>query len=172
MVTTSAQREAYARAHSASVHVWAIEMRHGSWASPLRFVSYPVDLTLSIEAGAPVDGGTSQPFSALGFRLQEPSVSADADATLALGVDGVSGIVQPYLAAANQTATPIEVSLRAYALDDRTQAEQVALGVIHQQVRHIAINKTTVSLTLGSPNAANRKFPFIDYSPESNPGLV
>jgi Domain of unknown function (DUF1833) len=169
---TAAQKEAYARAHTSTVHLWALEFRHPTFSGPLRVVQYKDDITLTLEVNAPIDGGTSQLFTALAFQMKEPDVNTEPDSTLTVQVDGVSGAVQPLFATANQSYTPIEVTLRPFTYDVVGQVVGETLGVIHLQVRHIAVTKKSVSLQMGYTNSANRAFPAVNYTAQSNPGLL
>jgi hypothetical protein len=169
---TDAQKQAYARAHTSTMHLWCVEMRHASFPSPLRVVQHKANVTVTLEATAPVDAGDDVLFTALGFRLREPEISTEPDTTITIEVDGVTGSVIPYLATANQTTTPIEVTCRAIAYDVVAGTVTALLGIFHLQVRHIRSTLTTVSLSLGYTNSANQDFPNEVYTPESNPGLV
>lgn len=169
---TAAQKQAYARAHSSTVHLWALELRHPSFPAPLRVVQHNEDISLTLETGAPADGDTLQLFTALAFRMKEPDISTEPDSTLTVQADGVSGAVQPYLATANQSSTPIEATLRPFSFDVVGKTVGEMLGVVHLQVRHISITKVSVSLKMGYTNSANRAFPAVNYTATSNPGLL
>ena len=172
MSLTPGQKEAYARAHSSTLHVWTLEFRHSTFPSAIRYVNHAVDVTLTIEAGAPVDGGTQQLFTALGFALKNPTINSEPDTSMQIKVDGISGSVQNWIAAANATAEPVEATLRPYAIDGRTAAELQAMGVIHQQVRNIQVTSNSLLLQTGFTNAANRQFPSVEYTADSNPALI
>jgi hypothetical protein len=172
MSLTAAQKQAYARAHSSTVHLYALELRHPSFVSPIRIVQHKDDITLTHEASAPEDPGASVLYTALGFQLKEPEVNSEPDSTISIQVDGVSGAVQPYLNVANLSYVPIEASIRPFSYDTVAQSVGEMMGVIHLQVRHIRINKTSVVLTLGYTNSANRTFPFVFYTADNSPGLL
>lgn len=172
MTLTNAQKQAYARAHTSTAHLWCVEMRHASFPDHLRVVQHTTPVTVELEAAAPVDASTDVLFAALGFRLREPEISTEPDTTITIEMDGVTGAVIPYLAAANLTTTPIEVTCRAIAYDTVAETVTTILGIFHLQVRHIRSTLTTVSLSLGYTNSANQDFPNEVYTPESNPGLV
>ncbi len=164
---TAGQREAYARAHTATVHVWAVELTHPSFPEPLRVVNHKQDLMLAL-----ADDSEPVLFNALGFQLREPMINTDPDSTIAIHVDGVSGAVQPYLSAANKTIWPIAATIRPYSVNVRTGIADGPNGTINLQVRDINSTKTTVSLTLGYTNSANKAFPSELYTTASNPSLV
>lgn len=173
MSLTAAQKEAYARAKNSVIQLWTIELRHPTFVAPLRVVNYKSDFSTTLEASAPSNAGEIVLFSALSMRMREPEIDTEADATISVQVDGVPGAVQPYLANANESIFPIQATLRAYQYDVTAGAPiDGAVSILHLQVRHIALTKTTVSLTMGYTNTANRAFPSQNYTPETNPGLV
>jgi len=172
MPLTPAQKEAYARANTSTVHLWALEFRHPTFTAPIRLVQHKDNISLTLEASAPVDAGTLQEFTGLAFELQEPTNDTDPDNSLSMQVDGVNGAVLPLLTLANQSYIPIDCTLRAFSYEVVTQTPGELLAILHLQVRHMSVNKTSLGVQLGYTNAANRKFPFIDYTANSNPGLL
>jgi hypothetical protein len=173
MTLSVAQQEAYARAKTSVLNVYAIELRHPTFVEPLRVVSLKEDLTVTLESNAPVDASAEVVFSALAMRLREPDINSEADTTFNVQIDGVPGAVQPYLAAANKTIYPIEATTRIYLYDLATASTIGGAAVVmHLQVRSVQVSKTSVSLTMGFTNPANRSFPSQLYTPETNPGLV
>lgn len=173
MTLTAAQKEAYARANSNTIDVCALELRHPSFVEPLRFVGLQENLSVTLEANAPVNAGEVVEFIALALRLRLPDLNTEADSTLSVQIDGIPGIAQPYLKAANQTVYPIEATARFYAFNTKTSTViDGAQSILHLQVRHVGVTKSSVSLTMGYTNTANRAFPNALYTPETNPGLV
>ena len=81
MPLTDAQKQAYARAHTSTAHLWTVEMRHASFPAHLRLVQHKANVTVTLEAAAPVDAGVAVLFTALGFRLREPEISTEPDTT-------------------------------------------------------------------------------------------
>jgi Domain of unknown function (DUF1833) len=163
---TPAQREAYARANTSLIHLAAIEFRHPTFASEIRLVNYDVDLTL------PVDSGASVLFVGAGCEIKPPDIDDQVDAVTSIQIDGVSGIVQGLLANANDSIVPIDATLRFYSFNIKTNVADGPVGVIHQQVRNVAVTKTSVAIALGYTNSANKSFPSQKYTSYSNPGLV
>ncbi len=129
------------------------------------------DITLTLEADAPVDPSSAQLFTGLAFRFKEPETGTQPDNTVQIEVDGVSAFVQPFLAAANLTDEPVECTLRSFDYDTKNASVGEMLAVIHLQLRDTKTRMETVSLTLGYTNSANQSFPNVLYTPESNPGL-
>ena len=173
MTLSVAQKEAYARAHTSSIRLWAIELRHPTFVEPLRIVAHKEDLTTTLESNAPVEADQEVTFVSLAMKMREPEIGTEADSMVSIQIDGVPGAVQPYLAAANKTIYPIEATLRVFLYNLETESIiDSATSILHLQVRNIGVSKTSVTLTMGYTNTANRAFPSQLYTPETNPGLV
>lgn len=169
---TPAEREAYARANVNLTHLISMEFRHPAFGAPLRLVNYYDDLNLPIEPDAPVNGGESILFVGVAFDLKTPDIDDQVDSAITVQIDGVSGNVQQLLANANQSHIPIECAVRYYGFNSNTLVASGPVGVIHQQVRNIAVTKTSVAVSMGYTNSANKAFPSQKYTSYSNPGLV
>lgn len=169
---TPAQREAYARANTSLIHLAAIEFRHPTFVAPLRITDYDSDVNLPLEVGAPVNGGTTVLFAGVACDIKPPDIDDQVDAVTSIQIDGVSGLVQTLLANANDSNVPIDATLRFYSFNINTGVADGPVGVIHQQVRNIAVNKTSVAVSMGYTNSANNPFPAQKYTSYSNPGLV
>lgn len=169
---TPAQREAYARANTSLIHLAAIEFRHPTFVSPLRITDYDSDVNLPLEAGAPANGGTTVLFAGVACDIKPPDIDDQVDAVTSIQIDGVSGLVQTLLANANDSNVPIDATLRFYSFNINTGVADGPVGVIHQQVRNIAVTKTSVACSIGYTNSANKAFPAQKYTSYSNPGLV
>lgn len=169
---TPAQREAYARANTSLLHLPALEFRHPTFSAPLRIVDFDSDLSLPLEDYAPVDSGETVLFVGTHCEIRPPDIDDQVDSVTTFRIDGVSGLVQALLANANQSIVPIDATLRFYSYNLRTGLVDAPVGVIHQQVRNVSISKTTISISIGYKNSANKQFPAQLYTAYSNPGLV
>ena len=169
---TPAQREAYARAHNSTAHLWAVELRHSAFPRPFRFAQHDRDITVTLEAQAPVQGGTDQLFTATALQFSDPGFSLDPGASASLQIDGVPGTVQPLLTAASVSQSPIEATVRAIAYEVNNHTVIGILATYHLQVQHVTTTKQSVKVQLGYTNAANQAFPRALYTPASNPGLL
>ncbi len=169
---TPAQKEAYARAHSSTVEICCLELRHTTFPAPLRVAQGADAVTLTLEANAPVDGGLSRVFSPLDFKVKPPSQTTEPDSVISISLTGASATVNPYLATANTTGEPIRATLRFISFDTKTKTIGQQYLPIHLDSRGQKTTRSTVTLQLGYTNAANRKFPYLDYTPESNPSLL
>jgi hypothetical protein len=169
---TPAQREAYARANTSLIHLPALEFRHPTFSVPLRLVDFDSDLSLPLEDFAPVDSAETVLFVGTRCEIRPPDIDDQVDSVTTFRIDGVSGLVQTLLANANKSNVPIDSTLRFYSYNLRTGLVDVPVGVIHQQVRNITITKTTISISIGYKNSANKRFPAQLYTSYSNPGLI
>lgn len=168
---SQAQREAYARAKTSHVELWALEFRHSVFPQPLRIVQHNRDIIFPIEAGAPVDGGTNQNFTGLAFRFREPEIGTDPAPTISIQIDGVSGALLPFIRGALQTEEPIECALRTYLYDVVDNVTVEHSSTLHLQMPKYSTGLITISATFGYANAANKSFPSENYTSETNPGL-
>jgi Domain of unknown function (DUF1833) len=172
MALSEATREAYARAHSSTVHLYALELRHSVFPSPIRLLDYEKDVLLTLEVNAPVNAGEQVHFTGLKMKVAEPEAGTEADGIVEYQLDGVSSSVHEPLAAANQTEEAIEATVRGLAFNTSNDSVVEIAAIYQLQVRHISITNTTVGVALGYRNAANQAFPNVYYTAESNPGLV
>ncbi len=163
MTMTPAVQQAYARASTSLLQIYAIDLDHPAFADTIRLVNYKQDITV---------GGDV--YTGMAMDVEESSIDTEADSTYTIQIDGVPGAVQPYLAQASKTFSPIDVTIRVFAYDVKTESliDASPLTTINLQSRNISFNKTTVSINMGYTNTANRAFPSQLYTPESNPGLV
>lgn len=168
---TPAQREAYARANTSLLNMETLEFRHPTFSAPVRIVNYQDPIDFPLEANAPVNAGETVEFIGLACTVKAADIDAQADAMVTVQIDGVSGVVQTLLAYANQSAVPIDVTVRFYSYNVKTGDVDGPVGIIHNQVRTIAVTKTTVAVAMGYTNSANKKFPSQIYTVTSNPGL-
>lgn len=171
MTLTDGQKQAYARVGLNILGVWALELRHSTFLAPVRIVNAKTDITHTLEATAPVDPDTAVLFSALAFSLEAPKVNDESLTTVRATLDGVSGFVQPYLAAANQTSEPIEATLRELLYDVSTDTVLQQPATFHLRMVQNRSSMTSVAIELGRINSANQPFPNEFYTPTRNPGL-
>lgn len=172
MSWTDAEREAMAYANTSTMHLWALELRHSVFPSPVRLIQNDIDVDVTLEAAAPVNAGATVTFVATAFRFREPDNSNQPDPTVQIDIDGVSGSLQPFLQAAVLSGEPIECTLRAILYDTKAQATVALLRALHLQMRREKTTMTTIAATFGYTNPANQPFPSQAYSAETNPGLV
>lgn len=171
MPLTTAEKEAYARVGINVDTIWTIELRHSTFPAPLRIVNHDFDITHTLEPSAPADAGQSVLFSALAFDFEEPSTSGDPDALVRAQIDGVTGLLQPYIAAAGETVEAIEATLRELTYDVADQVVLQQPSTFHLQVRQSRSTMVSIAIEMARINSANLPFPNVYYTPASNPAL-
>lgn len=171
MPLTQAEKQAYARAKNTTIEIWAVELRHSTFPNEVRIVNYQDDVTHTLEASAPVDANTAVLFTGVAFDFETPKVGEDPVNTVQIKIDGVGGIVQPYLATAGQTLEPIEATLRCLLYDVSTDSVLHQSFTLQLRVMQSVSTMTQVAMELGRINSANQTFPNEFYTALSNPGL-
>ena len=163
-------KEAYASAPAAEVILHTLEFRHASFDAPVRVVLNHTDLTATLEADAPTDGGSAVTFLACAFDFRLPDVQKSGTPEIEISVDNVSGDLLAYLDAAAQSPTMIEVTYRPYLASD-TSAPQMdpPLTLV---VRTISCDIFRITCRAGYGDLSNRKFPGETYDADRFPGLV
>ena len=105
MALSAAHKEAYARAQVDVRHMMAVTISNSAFGT-IRLVNHTSDLS--------VDGDT---YTATAMEVREPPVSTEAINTMAVRIDGVSGLLQPFFYDASQTPEPVLVTLKPFGLD-------------------------------------------------------
>ena len=111
------------------------------------------------------------------FATDRASTISDADLIAALStpvmlLPGASGLVLPFLGSASATSTPVLATLRWVSFDVVAKVPNETYLPIHLQARGFKTNSTSVSAEFGYTNVANKRFPSIKYTTESNPSLL
>lgn len=173
MSLTDAEKEAYARVSTTIVSLWAVEFRHSTFSTnEVRIVNYRNNIDHTLESTAPADPNTTVTFVGLGFEFTAPKISEDPVSTVSIEFDGVSGTLQPYLAAANQTIEPIECTLRELLYDTESQTVLQQPSTFHMKVLSSTSTMMSVNVEIARMNSANQTFPNEFYTAKSNPGLL
>lgn len=172
-----AQREALARVDPNISKIFAFEFRHPTFGEIIRVVTYrgvrrERVIYLPLEDNAPFNAGESVEFLMVAGEFDEPEINTDVDSTGTLRLDAVSALVQGYIRQASKTNIPIDCTVRLFTFNVHTQTAIGAPSVLHQQARSVAISSTQVAITVGYRNSANQKFPNVEYSAITNPGIV
>lgn len=172
MTLSEALKEASSRVDHNAQTLEAIELRHSTFIQgPIRAVSYPNPVDITLEADAPADAGQTVTFASVAFRAKQPDLSSDPDARAQIAIDGLVATVQPFVAQANKTGEPILATLRFYHFN--TDGDVVGEMVDRHQLEwlNMASDALTTQMTFGYVNGANQKVPNENYTAESNPGL-
>lgn len=173
---TAAIEEAYASAPSDVVLLETIEFRHPAFVdehdapAALRFVNDYSDLTATLEAGAPMNGGQAVVFTRCAFEAVLPDVNNTGATELKLRVCNATREILRYARQAASTADKLYVTYRAYLSSDLTQPHTKPFTLVGAGIE--TPDASTVQLTCSLVNLSNKKFPRENYTPRRFPGLV
>lgn len=167
---SQAIKEAYASAPNTSVAYHTLEIYHPSFTTPIRVVRDFVDLSATLEATAPRDGGQTVQFIGYAFDIVPPEVSSTGVPTLQITIDNVARDIMAGLEAAVTTSTPITVIYRMFLSTDLSAPQNnppMTLTIISISAD---VFKVTATATFG--DLVNKRFPSQLYTIERFPGLV
>ena len=119
-----ALREAYASAPSDVVILHTLELRHPSFIDDdnqpmaIRVVRDNQNLTVRMEATAPLNAGEMVQFIAMGFDLELPPVDTAPVPEIFITLDNVSREIVTHLDRAAESQDKIKITYRPYLSDD------------------------------------------------------
>lgn len=163
-------REAYASAPADVVIYHTLEIRHGSFVTPIRVVRDLVNLTATLEATAPVDPSTEVTFLGYAFDLVPPEVSAGGSPQLIIEIDNVSRDILANIEQAMSSTSLLECSYRAYLSTDLTGPQNDP--PISLTIFSISANPMRIRAVAGFADIVNKRFPAEEYTAETFPGLT
>lgn len=161
-----ALQEAYASATAIQLHT--LEIRHPGFTQPLRLVLSPRNRTLTLEPGAPVDGGAAVEFLGAPFSAEMPTVDENGQMRMRVTIDNVTGEIERQLGPAVQMPAVAAITYRSY-LDTDTSGPQLPL--LHMEVMDVSAGDMTIEVVCGFGNFSNQAFPSEDYTRARFPGL-
>ena len=167
---TTAIKEAYALATDDGVIQHTLEFRHPAFTQPIRVVLDHANLIATLEADAPVDGGTPVEFVAYAFDMVLPPVDETAKPEIVIAIDNVSREITDQLDAAAEGTAPIELTYRPYLSTDSTQPQMDP--PLHLIVMDIDADNGRINARGTYGDFANKRFPVEDYTSKRFPGLV
>ena len=159
MALSAAHKEALVRAQVDFRQLVAVELNHSTFSGSLRFVNYTSDISVS-----------GKTFYATAMEVAEPPVSVDAVNTMTISIDGVSGIIQPYLYDAAQLPEPVYVTVAPFGYNLST-GSVLEVGYYQLEMLSNTITAERIVLNCGIINSANAPFPSVRYKPETHGGL-
>lgn len=162
-------KEAYASAPSDDVILHTIELRHASFATPIRVVRDHIALSATLESDAPENPGETVTFVAFAFNFRLPDANKTTVPEIEITIDNASAELIGYLDVAAQTADMIELTYRPYLASD-TSAPQMD-PPITLVVREINCDVFRVVARAGFGDLANKRYPSEIYTSERFPGL-
>lgn len=171
---TSSWAEAEATAPAGVKQYDTLELRHPAFADSagpfaLRIVNGTDDQVLTLEAGAPLNGGEAVTFTAVAFRAERPEIAEGRIPSSRITIDNVARGLLPYLEAAVAYRADLVVCFRQYRSDDTSEP---AYGPIEFLLRNVRVSNGSITGTATLQNLANKRFPGRVCTIEQFPGLL
>jgi len=166
----AAIREAYACAPVDSVIYHTLEIRHSSFATPIRVVRDFASLDATLEADAPQDGGTEVTFLGYAFDIVPPEVSTGGTPQLVIEIDNVSREILANIELAMAGTSLIEVTYRAYLSSDLSGPQNDPPLTL--TIFSISASPMRIRAVAGYADVVNKRFPAEEYTAETFPGLT
>lgn len=170
MTTLSAAlAEAYASCPSTVAELATVEIYHPTWPTPVRLVRDRVDLTATLEPGAPNNPGAAVVFTAFPFDFTLPK-RGEGRQELRLVIENASRLLMDAIESLDLSVDqPVRAIYRPYLSTDLSAPHMNP--PLKLAVRAISITLQQVTLSCGYADFANRKFPRRVYRVEEFPGL-
>jgi hypothetical protein len=172
----AAWQEAEATAPAGVTLLCTLELQHptfldgGGQPYGVRLVTgVDADQVLTLEAGAPLNGGAAVTFTAIPFTAERPTFAEGQVPTCDITVDNVGRELVPVLEAAAVVRADLIAIYREYRSDDLTEP---CFGPVQFVIKKVAMTGTALTGTAMIDNLANRKFPSRNYTIVEFPGLI
>lgn len=127
------------------------------------------DQTFTLEAGAPLNGGTAVLFKAIMFTADLPEFTEGATPTCKIAIDNVGEEVIPYLEAATGVRADLTAIYRQYRSDDFTAP---CYGPVQFVIKKVTAKNTRLEGQAQLKNLSNLKFPNKVFTFDEFPGLI
>lgn len=163
-------REAYAASPVDVVVYHTLEIRHASFATPIRAVRDFDNLDVTLEADAPSDGGTEVTFIGYAFELTPPDVTPEGSPQLVIEIDNVARDILANIELAMASSSLLEVTYRAYLSTDLTGPQNDPPLTL--TIFSISATPMRIRAVAGFQDVVNKRFPSVEYSAETHPGLT
>lgn len=150
--------------------LYTVEINHPQLSESLRAVLAHENITATLEADAPFNGGEEVTFYALPLGVQLPQESDQAPSpAVRVWLDGVSRYVADQLDYTVATLQQASMIVRVYASDDLTgPANNPPLNM---DLTHIRLTEQRVEASASYSDPANRAFPAKNFNRKEYPGL-
>jgi hypothetical protein len=167
---SAAIKEAYAAAPADVVIYHTLEIRHSSFATPIRVVRDFADLDATLETTAPEDASTEVTFLGYSFALVPPEVSGNGTPQLQIEIDNVSREILANIELAMASTSLLTVIYRAFLSSDLTgPANDPPLTLT---IFTISATPLRIRAVAGFQDIVNKRFPSGEYTAERFPGLT
>lgn len=167
---SQALKEAYAAAPSGVVIYHTLELRHPAFSSPIRVVRDFSDLTATLEATAPADPGATVTFVRFAFDFIKPEISTTGVPQMTIVIDNVDRSIVANIEAALSTTSLVQATYREYISTDLSAPQNNP--PISMTILSLTADVFRVRAVAGFPDLMNRRFPTLEYSAETFPGLI
>lgn len=150
-----------------------IELRHPAFIFEgtlvaVRFVNAAADIAATLEAGAPMNAGETVTFTATRFDLIMPDSPQAGLAQCNIAVGNVMAELTPWLALAVSEPYPVQLTLRQFLADDRSEPCFVMGGL---NFTNATANNRRVTATATIEDLLNFSAPRECYTVVNSPGL-
>ena len=167
---TAALQEAYAAAPDNVVLLHTLEIRHPSFAAPIRVVRDHEDLVAKLEATAPLNPNQNVTFTRFVFDFELPEVGDRPNPEIVIKIDNVDRSIVQNIELAMSNPQVIEITYRPYLSTDLTAPQMNP--PLTMQVKSIEADVFSVTARCGFQDFANKKFPADEYTIKRFPGLA
>lgn len=169
--------EAYASAPDDALIHDTLELIHPGFRNEfdevvtVRVVNEEEEILATLEADAPVDAGVEVKFLPVRFTIKRPAESDTGGVNeMDLSISNVSRKLMPYLDQVKESRVPIQCIYRPYLQSD-TSAPHMN-PPLRATLRSVSMTMLVVTAKIGFGNLINRRFPRVDYTPDTHPGLA
>ena len=163
-------REAYASAPSDTVILDTLELRHPAFASPIRVVRDHRDMTATLEADAPVNGGEAVLFQSYSFDFELPPVNDRSTPEATITIDNVGREIVANIEKAVVTQDVVRVTYRPFLSTDLSGPQYDP--PLHLTLTDIVADVFRISGKARFGDLANQSFPSELYTATRFPGLT
>lgn len=167
---SAAIKEAYASAPSDGVIHHTLEIWHPAFTVPIRVVRDHADLTATLEASAPRNASEAVTFIGYAFDIVPPDVTNSAVPQCVIEIDNISRDIMAQFDAAVHSPSPITLIYRAFLSDDLSGPENDP--PLAMEILSISVDAFRIRATAGFGDLSNKRFPGLDYTAETFPGLI
>jgi hypothetical protein len=167
----AATQEAYAVAPRNRIVWQTVELRHVTFAIPVRLVTgrkLGNPLTVTLEANAPLNPSEAVVFEPFAFEFIPPGEDANGPTPAKAIVDNISGALIEKLDLTLTDNRPIEVTFRAFRDDATSAPGQIVHGLY---LTDVELTSTSATGELRYKEVATQNFPLRIYDKSLFPAL-
>jgi hypothetical protein len=138
-----------------------------------RIVNDWENLTATLEADAPVDGGTEVDFVGIPFRFTSPpETDSGVPSAVTLAIDNIGADITALVMEVQESEEPIMVIVRRYLPSDLSAPHVLPVERLYVEPP-VTINADgTAEFRCSFGDLTNRKFPRTEYRRETHPTLA